>query len=111
MDFFFLNKNYPSSIEINLLRSNSIQSLGKVGLKMLSLFAQSFFLEIKIRVGSLVLISKVLTASEGNWNTYMKDTFLNLWFVFTQITSESFVIVDFPQCLAIFVLYILEELW
>lgn len=78
---------------------------------MLSLFAQSFFLEIKIRVGSLVLISKVLTASEGNWNTYMKDTFLNLWFVFTQITSESFVIVDFPQCLAIFVLYILEELW
>lgn len=41
----------------------------------------------------------------------MKDTFLNLWFVFTQITSESFVIVDFPQCLAIFVLYILEELW
>lgn len=43
---------------------------------MLSLFAQSLFLEIKIRVGSLVLIFKVLTASEGNWNTYMKDTFL-----------------------------------
>lgn len=63
---FFYNKNYPSSIEINLLRSNSFQSLGKVGLKILSLFAQSLFLEIKIRVGSLVLISKVLTASEGN---------------------------------------------